>query len=387
MKATTLFLTAILASTSLARVNIPFNIYQPNTVQERISKITKKYSLLNAAASSNAVNIPLSNYNDAQFYGPIFLGTPVQSFQVIFDTGSSNLWVPSHKCTTTSCLAHSRYTSKYSTTYVANNTNFTITYGSGSINGFVSNDVLTIGDLKVQNQDFAEVTKESGVSFLTGKFDGILGLGFDNIAVNGMVPPWYNMMSQKLIDQKMFSFWLSTNSSKIPGGELTLGGYDSKYFTGSIHYVPLTRLGYWEIKVDSITFKSKEYCNDNKTEGCRAIVDSGTSLITGPSDKIKKINLRLGCVTVLNECIWTKCPDFDYLPEIEFTLNGKTFTLEGKDYVIKSGSECISGFMGMDIEEPVGPMWILGDLFIRKYYSIFDYGNLRMGFAEAVQPY
>ena len=90
-------------------------------------------------------------------------------FKVILDTGSSNLWVPSTKCSSIACFLHAKYDSSQSSTYVANGTSFKIQYGSGSMEGFVSKDLLTIGDLSIPDQDFAEATKEPGLAFAFGK--------------------------------------------------------------------------------------------------------------------------------------------------------------------------------------------------------------------------
>merc|ERR1719412_2889126 len=156
---------------------------------------------------------PITNYLDAQYYGPIEIGTPKQTFNVIFDTGSSNLWIPSITCkfTEIACRRHNRYDSKKSSTAVANGTHFEIRYGSGSMEGFVSQDTVCVADVCVKDQLFAEATHEPGIAFLAAKFDGILGMGFYSISVNGIPTPFDMMVEQGLVEDSKFSFWLNRN--------------------------------------------------------------------------------------------------------------------------------------------------------------------------------
>uniref|UniRef100_A0ACB8EUZ0 Uncharacterized protein n=2 Tax=Sphaerodactylus townsendi TaxID=933632 RepID=A0ACB8EUZ0_9SAUR len=343
---------------------------------------------------------------DAQYYGDISIGTPAQKFTVVFDTGSSNLWVPSSKCCLThlACWVHSHYRSLFSRTHEADKSKFAIHYGSGSLTGFLSRDVVRIGDMTIQNQTFAEATKMPGLVFVAAKFDGIMGLGYPSISVNNITPPFDNMMKEKMLKQNVFTFQLcsaSSSSSQEYGGELTLGEINHKAYEGKIQYHSVTRKAYWQIKMDKVTLSkdstdscwptfassSGKICKD----GCQGIVDTGTSLITGPSEEIKALHEALEAEHTFGGQYTIDCEKMSSLPNITFHLSGKPYTLTPDVYILKvtqmKTSVCVSGFMSLDIPAPTGPLWILGDVFLRQYYSVFDRDNDRVGLALSKRTY
>ncbi|KAI9745959.1 MAG: Vacuolar protease A [Claussenomyces sp. TS43310] len=326
--------------------------------------------------------VPVSNFLNAQYFSEISIGTPPQTFKVVLDTGSSNLWVPGSECGSIACYLHTKYDASTSSTYKKNGTKFEIQYGSGSLSGYVSNDVMTIGDLTIEGQDFAEATEEPGLAFAFGRFDGILGLGYDTISVNKIVPPFYNMIKQDLLDAPIFAFYLgNTANGEEDESEAIFGGIDEAHYTGKITYIPLRRKAYWEVDLDAITFGKDTAALD----GTGVILDTGTSLIALPTDLAELLNAQMGAKKSYNGQYTVDCSKRDSLPDMSFTLSGYNFTITPYDYILEVQGSCISSFMGMDFPEPVGPLAILGDAFLRKWYSVYDLGKGTVGLAKAKQ--
>lgn len=321
--------------------------------------------------------VPISNFMNAQYFSEITIGSPPQNFKVVLDTGSSNLWVPSVECGSIACYLHSKYDSSASSTYKKNGTSFEIRYGSGSLSGFVSQDTMTIGDITIKGQDFAEATSEPGLAFAFGRFDGILGLGYDTISVNRIVPPFYKMLEQKLIDEPVFAFYLADTNGE---SEVVFGGVNKDKYKGKITTIPLRRKAYWEVDFDGISYGD----DTADLENTGVILDTGTSLIALPSQLAEMLNAQIGAKKNYAGQYAIECDKRDSLKDVTFNLAGYNFTLGPYDYILEVSGSCISTFMGMDFPEPTGPLAILGDAFLRRYYSIYDAGANTVGLAEAV---
>jgi saccharopepsin len=324
-------------------------------------------------------NVLVDNFLNAQYFSEIEIGTPPQKFKVVLDTGSSNLWVPSSECGSIACYLHNKYDSSASSTSKKNGSEFSIQYGSGSLSGFVSQDTVKIGDLKIEDQLFAEATSEPGLAFAFGRFDGILGLGYDTIAVNKIVPPFYSLINQKKIDEPVFAFYLGDANKEGDTSEVTFGGVDEDHYTGELVKIPLRRKAYWEVDFNSIALGD----NVAELDNTGVILDTGTSLIALPSTLAELLNKEIGATKNFMGQYNVDCEKRSSLPDLTLQLGGHNFTITPYDYTLEVQGSCMSSFMGMDFPEPVGPLAILGDSFLRKWYSVYDLGNGEVGLAKA----
>ncbi|XP_059002793.1 renin [Mustela lutreola] len=343
------------------------------------SLFTKRLSFGNGTSP-----VVLTNYLDTQYYGEIGIGTPPQTFKVIFDTGSANLWVPSTKCSPlyTACEIHSLYDSSESSSYMENGTAFTIHYGSGKVKGFLSQDMVTVGGITV-TQTFGEVTELPLIPFMLAKFDGVLGMGFPAQAVGGVTPVFDHILSQGVLKEDVFSVYYSRDSHLL-GGELVLGGSDPQYYQGNFHYVSVSQIGSWQIKMKGVSVRSATVVCE---EGCMVVVDTGASYISGPTSSLRLLMDTLGAKELSTNEYVVNCNQVPMLPDISFHLGGRAYTLTSSDYVLQDsyGNDdlCTLALHGLDVPPPTGPVWVLGASFIRKFYTEFDRHNNRIGFALA----
>lgn len=335
----------------------------------------------------NADPIKIHDFMDAQYYGPVEIGTPAQKFEVVYDTGSSNLWVPAHNCSL-SCFFHPRFQSSKSSTYAVNGTVFDIMYGSGPVNGYEGDDTVTLGGKKITGQTFAQITNASGLgaAFAIGKFGGIMGLAWPSISVTHATPVFFNLMDQYPQMEKKFAFYLP-NHGAGPGkagnmGTFTLGGIDTSRFTGELKTVALTSETYWETQMDSFMVGDTTITTASKTN---IVLDSGTSALTAPTAHVASIAAAMNATMIMPGRYTVSCSALKALPKIKITIAGNVWELNGEDYTINDEDiECMLMIMGLDVPAPMGPLYIMGDVFMRKVYTIFDAETRSLSMAYAV---
>lgn len=204
------------------------------------------------------------------------------------------------------------------------------------------------------------------------QFAGILGLAYPAMAADDFQPFFDNMMEQKRLQKNLFAFYFT----KYPVQEsvVLFGENDEKYYVKPITYFPVVKQYYWEIEFNDISVNG-QHLNFCLLGNCRLALDSGTSLITGPSEDIVTLLRMLG--------INNNCSNLAQLPVITFHIMGSEFNLHPADYMIINNDVtiCKMGFMPLDVAPPKGPLWVLGDIFMRKFYTVFDRDNNQVGIA------
>lgn len=368
--------------------------------------------------------------NKTSYFGTIFVGGPIpQNFTVVFDTGSGHLILPSSLCESPSCLDHRRYDHHKSGSALlmdrsgkildkepSERDHVEILYGTGEVTGqFLSEQVcLGINTQEDWNLELpftapkncvgvrtVVATEMSSEPFALFSFDGVLGLGLEPLAVD----PGFSFLGQ-LTRQRpellsVFSFFISSSDDML--SEITFGGHDPRRITAPMQWTNVHRpdLGYWQVRIKRVSVGGSPVplCEDG---ACVGIMDTGTSLVGVPRQSAKEFKRSLARSTAYNEGVNEEYTDIDCRaipgPELVFELEGVTLTLGPEDYSRPAATlfhnetsnssivVCLATLLPVTMGSPMTPTtFVLGEPLMRKYYTTYDWGAHRVGFAPAAQ--
>mmetsp|Transcript_17962 Transcript_17962/g.39664 ORF Transcript_17962/g.39664 Transcript_17962/m.39664 type:complete len:439 (+) Transcript_17962:60-1376(+) len=332
-----------------------------------------------------------NNFANMQYYGDFQIGTPGQTLSGIFDTGSFDLLVLSEKCS--SCPADAKYDPERSSSYEEEGTVQRHCYGSGCADTVIGFEKVDVGPLREHRQAFWEIIHHQIAVMDFARFQAIVGVGHSNSP--SMKYP--TMLQSYGIDE--FAFCLEKGDG-APGW-LYWGA--EPYLHGQMAAIPVVGKHHWGAVLKQVGMRTAGGYSkllDVCRPSCGAIIDSGTSLIGVPKKQLKVIEEEIGHVN-------QDCSNIDALPTLTLNLGGHYFELPPRSYVVRTPSPrldtsdyglyriltfqpkvdmvtvCMHAFFGMDQSTQHGPMWILGDPWLRTYYTIYNRANMMMYAAPA----
>ncbi|KAL7408890.1 aspartic peptidase domain-containing protein [Mrakia frigida] len=365
-------------------------------------KVDRRYK--NVEMEKRDVTVTLQDENiDASYSAAVTIGTPTQEFDLILDTGSSDLWVAGTECLISSCNDITKYDPTSSSTFSNSTTAFKISYGSGDASGYVATDNIGLGGSTVTGQTFAVVT-ETDSGLISAPISGLMGLGFTALAQTEAAPWWVSVSSswtQDLFAFKLARFRGVTGASAVEenGGTVNFGTLDTSLYTGDINYITVTQQLYWQIPALGVTVdgtsidinvttssQSSFTGSSSSTLGFpETAIDTGTTLISVPTATAASIFAAIDgseAVTASGYSGYYQYP-CSSTPSVAINFGGISYTISSTDFNIgrlTSGSSmCLGGIYGNDLGDASSISWIVGSTFLKNVYSIYKYSGTTTG--------
>jgi len=352
----------------------------------------KRHSLLQLGEKASAM--PIIRPPPIHSFGVLHIGSPAQQFTVAFDTGSGNLLIPSKSCTSVSCLSHRPYDESGSVTAKAIHRidlaageappddgmareQTTLSIGSGRATGLLGTDRVCL-------DEFESVCVESGVIEATEMteepfnllpYDGILGLGLTASSLDMRFNLMGNIAEAGLLKRNMFAVWIAAEDDG-EDSEITFGRLEEARVGSSIMWLHVSsvKTGMFQTTLTDYVIRKQKLglCG---SVGCQVAFDTGTNVIAGPSRIVTPILKQLA--------INKDCSNYADLPLLGFFFGEYELMLEPADYVEKLSNTCWPKISALDLPPPTGPIMLLGEPFLKRFYTIFDREALRIGIGVA----
>jgi cathepsin D len=369
-------------------------------VNAEAKRLRAKYRRPNSdsGAQSNKRSVAglsiLDQGGDASYIASLEIGTPPQQFDVVLDTGSSDLWLagPSFTCTNSFCQNAPVFATSQSSSFktIASISETTITYGSGSVAGTLGSDTVTMGGFTVDAQTLLIADRESP-DLVQSPVSGLMGLAFQALASTQALPFWQALLNGNQLSAPEMSFWLardtSTNinsSSLVPGGVFTLGGTNSTLFSGDVEFTTMVSLpntnvnSFWLLSLTGVTVNGKTVQISTGDQAISAI-DTGTTLIGGPQADVLAIYTAIGgAPSKVNSGFYTfPCST---QVTVSFSFGGSSWAINPEDFNIgpedSTDTLCEGAIFDLDAgvklpPDSGNPNWVIGDTFLKNVYSVF----------------
>ncbi|KAF9805834.1 hypothetical protein IEO21_08923 [Rhodonia placenta] len=333
---------------------------------------------------------------DESYLGQVSVGTPPQDFLLILDTGSSDLWFSSTDCS--GCPSDTpSFSTSASSTYKPNTSTegISITYGTGSVDGVLGSDTVSMAGLTVAQQTFV-LGLELGKDTLDQNVSGIMGLAWQGLASSDAVPWWQALVADGQLASSEMAFYLTrfngdANALNLePGGYFTIGGTNSSLFTGTIETHDILNSSdptFWMITMSEVAVSGKSV--DKPTgDSSAAVIDTGTSLLGGPSADVAAIYSAIPG----SQALKGQNAGFYSLPcsatvDVSIAFGGQLWPISTEDMVVPAGENLCTGAIfdldvGLNVTGGDVPAWIVGDTFLKNVYSVFRADPPSVGFAQ-----
>lgn len=306
---------------------------------------------------------------DFSYFSAVKVGSQKEEMWLALDTGSPSSWVFSSSCTDTVCTTHHTFDKSASSSYVSNSSAFSVGYGSGMVKGDLGQDVFSIAGMDV-TFSFGTATFAND-TFSSYPIDGILGLGRSGTA-GWTIPSFMDVVAKnKYTTSNIVGFSLSRASDNKKDGEVNFGTVDTSKFDGNISYTA-TNADIWTIPMDDVYVNGQATGLTNKA----ATIDTGTTYILIPPADAKTLFARIPGSSQSGENYIIPC---NSTATLELSFSGIKYSIEPEDYIgASSTGGCVSTIVGH--QSSGANDWLVGDVFLKNVYSVFDFDNGQIGF-------
>ncbi|CAL1694108.1 unnamed protein product [Somion occarium] len=333
---------------------------------------------------ANGLNLLTDLQFDSSYFGSIAVGTPPTTFNVILDTGSSDLWLSTSTSESTSRQGQDNIP-QYNPSL---NDTFSIQYGSGAAKGVLGKDTVQFSGFQVTGQTFGLVTQTTA-QLLSTPLSGLMGLAFEDIASSGATPFWQTLVNTPgTLDSPLMAFQLSrytnvTDAQPLePGGTFNIGAVNSSLYTGDIDYqnTPDGSPGYWILELTSMSVQGNSISLPSG-EGAWAAIDTGTTGVGMPAEIVQNIFAQVPGSQPAGgqfDGYYTYPCSTNIDAQVGFGNSSNRWTISSADFAfqqLEDGS-CLGAFFELPSSSgTTTPPIIIGDTFLKNVYSVFRASN------------